>query len=320
MITGHYKEALEFCDAAIEKFPEEHWIHWLKGQTYLLMGNAEEARSEFLLYYSKGEKTADDDYTMKVGLGLTYLYEGKLETAHAEYGEALEIAQGEKSFESMGSALQNLGKILTYKGKYDEAIAAFESAEKISWERKNKDFNPYPIFSYYHTGRVHVQRRDFASAKTFSEKIKRYIQEHDLGASYLDYSYFLEGYIHAAQGTSSGVRDALDKCSGPQKIGPEYNELSALSSILMNEFDQAIEKYSRFKTNIYLSRYGNDWSFFYRCSSLADYNLGKIHEQQGNTAKAIEHYEKFLELWKDADPGIAEVDDARERLAGLKGM
>jgi hypothetical protein len=46
--------------------------------------------------------------------------------------------------------------------------------------------------------------------------------------------------------------------------------------------------------------------------------LGKVHEEQGNTAKAIENYEKFLDLWRDADPGIAEVDDARERLAGLK--
>jgi hypothetical protein len=47
--------------------------------------------------------------------------------------------------------------------------------------------------------------------------------------------------------------------------------------------------------------------------------IGKIYEQQGDTAKTIEHYEKFLDLWKDADPGIADVEDARERLAGVKG-
>jgi len=41
-----------------------------------------------------------------------------------------------------------------------------------------------------------------------------------------------------------------------------------------------------------------------------------IFQKKGWKAKVIEHYEKFLVLWKDADPGIAEIEDARKRLAG----
>ena len=50
------------------------------------------------------------------------------------------------------------------------------------------------------------------------------------------------------------------------------------------------------------------------------YMLGKIYVQQGDKGKAIDQHEKFLDLWKDADPGITEVEDARERLAGLREL
>ncbi|NIM58167.1 MAG: protein kinase [Candidatus Aminicenantes bacterium] len=50
------------------------------------------------------------------------------------------------------------------------------------------------------------------------------------------------------------------------------------------------------------------------------YELGKIYEQKGWKGKAIEHYEKFLELWKDADSGFPEVEDAKKRLAALKSQ
>jgi cytochrome c-type biogenesis protein CcmH/NrfG len=49
------------------------------------------------------------------------------------------------------------------------------------------------------------------------------------------------------------------------------------------------------------------------------YRLGIIAEQQGKKAEAVEHYRKFLELWKNADPGRPEVEDARRRLAAFSG-
>jgi|GEM_PF-2056477 len=45
--------------------------------------------------------------------------------------------------------------------------------------------------------------------------------------------------------------------------------------------------------------------------------LGLIELEKKNYSKAIEHYQKFLKLWKDSDLGFAEVEDARKRLAEL---
>ncbi len=47
------------------------------------------------------------------------------------------------------------------------------------------------------------------------------------------------------------------------------------------------------------------------------YWLGRIAEERGKKSEARKRYQKFLELWKDADPGITEVEDAKKRLAEL---
>jgi tetratricopeptide (TPR) repeat protein len=53
-------------------------------------------------------------------------------------------------------------------------------------------------------------------------------------------------------------------------------------------------------------------------SVKAHYLLGRAYEGSGWTTKAVEQYETFLHIWKDADPGIPALEDARRRLAGLK--
>jgi tetratricopeptide (TPR) repeat protein len=67
------------------------------------------------------------------------------------------------------------------------------------------------------------------------------------------------------------------------------------------------------------SRY--DGSRFYAGTQSArmHYWLGQGYEASGWRTKAIEQYETFLHIWKDADPEILILDDARERLAKLKG-
>ena len=47
--------------------------------------------------------------------------------------------------------------------------------------------------------------------------------------------------------------------------------------------------------------------------------LGELYDAKGNTPRAIEHYEKFVELWKDADPELQpKVKATRTRIDELR--
>jgi hypothetical protein len=52
---------------------------------------------------------------------------------------------------------------------------------------------------------------------------------------------------------------------------------------------------------------------------LERFHLAQVYEKLGNTDRARHWYEQFTEDWKDADPDIPELIEARERLAELKG-
>jgi tetratricopeptide (TPR) repeat protein len=101
---------------------------------------------------------------------------------------------------------------------------------------------------------------------------------------------------------------------------PDYQVLSLaifiepLASLYFGsgELDKALQEYEKI-TKLTKDRF--DYGDIY---SKSFYMLGRIYEQKDWKGKAIENYEKFLALWKDADPVIPEVEEARRSLNALK--
>ncbi len=91
--------------------------------------------------------------------------------------------------------------------------------------------------------------------------------------------------------------------------------LLARTDLQLGALDKAVAVMEKALTRYYFER-------FYEpiLAVKAYYLLGMAYEKSGWNAKAIQKYEQFLDIWKDADAGLPEVTDARQRLAKLKKL
>jgi serine/threonine protein kinase/Tfp pilus assembly protein PilF len=94
---------------------------------------------------------------------------------------------------------------------------------------------------------------------------------------------------------------------------PSMRDIIPRAYVQMGDIDRAITEYERLIT------FDPEKQNRRLVHPKYHYRLAKLYEQKSWIGKAIENYEKFLDLWQVADPGIVEVEDARKRLAGLKG-
>ena len=79
------------------------------------------------------------------------------------------------------------------------------------------------------------------------------------------------------------------------------------------DIDQAILEYKKL---IEIDPKTREWRLIY---PKYHYRLAKFYEEKNLYKEAMEQYEKFLEIWKNADKDLPEFVDAKSRLAKLKG-
>jgi tetratricopeptide (TPR) repeat protein len=93
-----------------------------------------------------------------------------------------------------------------------------------------------------------------------------------------------------------------------------YYDALAQAYFEYGDLDKAQEEFERI-TALTLGRreYGDVYAKSF-------YMLGKIYEEKGWEGKAIEGYEKFIELWKDCDPEFRPmVDEAKQQVLQMRG-
>jgi tetratricopeptide (TPR) repeat protein len=177
------------------------------------------------------------------------------------------------------------------------------------------------LVSFYY-GLLDLKLGRMQSAKSRLEEMRSALSKPQNDKNY-DCNY-LEAEILLAEGKPREAIQLLEKAPpkilislswGPYMIFyncPFLKDTLARAYEQNGEIDKAVAEYERL-TSFY-PRSGAPFlihpKYYYR--------LAKLYEKKGLKTSARENLERFLTLWKDADPGLPEIEDARKRLAGLK--
>jgi cytochrome c-type biogenesis protein CcmH/NrfG len=94
---------------------------------------------------------------------------------------------------------------------------------------------------------------------------------------------------------------------------PAERDVLARAYVQKGALDDAIAEYERL---VRFDPDSNDRRLIY---AKFHYRLGVLYEQNGQIEIAAQRFEMFLEICGDADPELAEVTDARRRMAALTG-
>jgi serine/threonine protein kinase/Tfp pilus assembly protein PilF len=271
----------------------------------------------------RGQSTGNkgDGYLWK---GFLHYWLGSLEKALEGIQKASELYASVANRSDKAYADLILGWIYYDQGKNELA----RGYARKSYETHNE---VTPVFRADYSieynlllGLIELKQNRLEAARSCEREIESHWSEAQSFTRDLVYVDYLKAEILLAEGSleeaAAACRDiAVAKLSGTSSsIDRIFYNLPFMRDTLARVFqkkgdvDGAITEYERLVT------FDPDSRDRRLINPKFHYHLARLYEEKSWKGKALEHYEKFLDLWKDADPGLPEVVDARERVAELK--
>ena len=317
LCVGELDEALLEAEKAFSLSPTDQGILGLKGDILLCRGDLEKAESEYRKLIHP--ENAVPSIWGRMGAWQVDWLRGRFQQGLQELAQAREIAQKIEPKYHETSILNRLSYSHFAMGRLAESLDAAERAQTIAQGlafsmSTDEIFQHWPLKPLLMKGLCYLQMNSVEKASGVAEEMKAL----GLYPAERRWHLYLTGLIELQKKNNAQaigyLKDALSL--DPHQWGVDnsalFMEALARAYFQSGDLESARKQYEEItRLTTGRVRYGDIYA-------KAFYMLGKIAEQQGDKARARENYEKFLGLWKDADPGLPEVADARRRLSGLE--
>ena len=334
--NGDHDGAIAAINESIALAPDEFAGYDTRGDMYALDGNLERAIDS----YRHALELNPDSWETVPKLGYALLFAQKYDAARATFERNLGVEFGEVAF----SARAWLARIPLFQGRLNDGLR--ELTAVIDDNDAVGTIGDAHVFALWTRSTVHAKLGDLDRAIEDVEDIIEHMARLYPGnpAEYLDVylQYLCRAGRHARADSIAGHVESLIQ-DGDKKSEIFLNMAIGLCNFERENYDEACRHlestegpgfYGRFPLGLaYLKagRYGNatrtleaasqDYTFYRALDSVAAievvYYLGRAYEASGWREEAITEYQRFLDIWKDADPGIDTIDDARRRLTRL---
>ncbi len=257
--------------------------------------------------------------------GFYYHFLGRLKQAFEELRNAEDLAESVRNQFRKATVDWTRGWISHERGEFELGQKNLKSALDLFMEYMPQYKSFFAAYYSFYLGLVDLKQGQINAARSRLSEINSFLPEMiSVQRETMKFLYdLLSAEVLLAEGATEEAVAVFEKAVLPGipsmhiDLMVPYNapfpkDVIVRASLQKGDVEKAIAEYKRiitFDPNSKDRRLIHP-KYYYR--------LAKLYEDKGWKEKAIEHYEKFLDLWKDADPGMPEVEDAKKRLAGLQ--